>query len=340
MKLSLISTSLLVLGLVLSGCTNSSNSGSPSSTPAPSQSPAASSDFSVALLTPGSVSDAGWNALAYDGLKSIEKDLGAKVSNEVVSDTTKIKDAMRQYGQGGTKLVFGHGFEYNEPAVEIGKDFPNTIYISSSGGKTAVNVGAFRFYLEQSFYLAGMVAASMSKSGKIAAVGGLEVPSIASTFKAFKAGAQSVNPKIQCNFIYVGSFDDQAKMKQATEAAITEGADFIIHQANQSAKAVFEACAEKKVYAFGANADQNAESDAVLASAVIKAGPAFLQLAKQVKEGKYKGEVTLVGYKDGAIDFVINPKLKDKIPADVLKKVEETTAKIKSGELTVPKDNF
>lgn len=302
--------------------------------------PAAGKKLKVALLTPGPVSDAGWSALAYEGLKEVESKLGAEVNNEVAPDATKIKDAMRIYGQKNYDLVFGHGFEYNDPAIEIAKDFPKTIYISSSGGKTAANVGTFRFYLEQGFYLAGMTAASMSKTGKVAAIGGLDVPSIKSTFKAFKAGAEAVNPKIQYIEIFTGNFDDQAKMKQATEQAIAQGADFVIHQANASAKAVFEACAEKNVYAFGANMNQNDAGATVLASAVIQAKPAFLDLAKKVQAGTYKGEVTLMGMKDGAIGFVINPKLKDKIPADLQKKIEDTAAKIKAGQLEVPKDNF
>ena len=37
--------------------------------------------FKVAMLLPGSISDAGWNALAYEGLKAIEKELGAEISH-------------------------------------------------------------------------------------------------------------------------------------------------------------------------------------------------------------------------------------------------------------------
>lgn len=327
---------LLGLAVAFVGCTSEPKS---ETSKAEGVKPAGKT-LKVALLTPGPVSDAGWSALAYEGLQAIKAETGAEVNNEVAGDATKIKEAMRLYGQQKYDLVFGHGFEYNEPGVEISKDFPGTFYISSSGGKTSANAGAFRFYLEQSFYLAGMTAASLSKSGKIATIGGMDVPSIKSTFKAFAAGAKEVNPKIQVLEIYTGSFDDQAKMKQATESAISQGADAVIHQANATAKAVFQACQEKGVTCFGANMDQNTEGNTVLASAVIVAKPAFVALAKRVQSGSYKGEVTLMGMKEGAIDYIWNPKLKDKVPADLQKKIADKLAAIKDGSFTVPKDEF
>lgn len=280
--------------------------------------------------------------MAYEGLKAIESDLGATVNNQQnVSDAQSIKDAMRQYAREGYKLVFGHGYEYNEPAIEIAKDFPNTIFVSSSGSQTAENVGAFRFKLEEGFFLAGYVAGSMSKSGKVAMIGGDNVASIKSTFKGFKAGVLAANPKATVLETFTGDGQDVAKAKQATQAAIGEGADFVVHQANAAAPGVFQACKEKGVWAFGANLDQNAdESGAVLASAVIVAKGAFLSLAKQVKEGTYKGSVSTMGMKDEAIDFIWNPKLMDKVPAELIKKIVELRDAIKEGKQEVPMDQF
>lgn len=330
---------LVAASLVLAGCSGGSSQ-APSSSGEPAPKTAAESDFKVALITPGPVSDAGWNAMAFDGLKAIELDLGATVNNQEATGA-KIKDAMRSYAQQGYKLVFGHGFEYNEPAVEVAADFPETVFVSSSGAKTAANAGAFRFYLEQGFYLAGMTAGLMSKSGTVAMIGGDDVPSIRSTFDAFRAGAEAAKPGIKVIEAFTGSGQDVAKAKQATLTAIGQGADFVIHQANAAAQGVFDACKEKNVMAFGANLDQNANaSGAVVASAVINAKPAFLKLAKSVKEGTFKGEVTLMGMADEAIDFVWNPAMADKVPGDVQKKIMDARDKIRSGELTVPKREF
>ncbi|HVT12037.1 MAG TPA: BMP family protein [Fimbriimonadaceae bacterium] len=325
---------LPLLALLVVGCNGGGNQ-----QPAESDKPGAK-PFKVALLTPGPVSDAGWSAMAYDGLMAIKSDLGAEVNNQEAKGT-QIKDAMRQYAQDGYDLIIGHGFEYNEPGVALAKDFPNTVFVSSSGGGMAANAGAFRFYLEQGFYLCGMMAGYMSKTGTAAMIGGDNVASIKSTFKGFRAGFMAARPNGKVIEVFTGNGQDVAAAKQATLNAIGQGADFVIHQANAAAQGVFDACKEKGAYAFGANQDQNSNpSGVVIASATIIAKPAFLDLAKRVKDHTYKGEVSLMGMDKGAIDFVINPVLKDKVPADVQEKLADAEADIKSGKLVVPKDEF
>lgn len=301
----------------------------------------ASKSIKVALLTPGPVSDSGWNAMAYEGLVAIKNEQGAIIQNQEAAGEGQIKDAMRQYAQDGYNLVIGHGFEYNGVAKEIAPDFPNTVFVSSSGAQSGPNFGAFRFYLEQGFYLAGMMAAGMSKTGVVAVVG-LDVPSIRSTFKGFIAGAKAVRPDIKIVEKYVPlPGTDIAAYKQSTLAAIDEKADFIMHQANQGAQAVFDAAKEKGVLCFGANANQNNNpSGVVIASAVIIAKPAFLDLAKEVAEGKYKGRVQLFGMDKGAIDFVVNPAMADKVPGDLMSKIQQARTEIATGKLVVPKDEF
>ncbi|MCX7800580.1 MAG: BMP family protein [Fimbriimonadales bacterium] len=296
--------------------------------------------FKVALLTPGPVNDSGWSAMAYEGLVAIRDELGAEISNQEARGT-QIRDAMRSYAQRGFRLVIGHGFEYNEPGVELAMDFPDTVFVSSSGGKTSANAGAFRFYLEQGFYLAGAMAADLSKSGVLAMIGGPKVPSIESTFKAFEAGAKATRPSVRVITLFTGQDSDVAAAKRATLEAISQGADVVIHQANAAAQGVFEACREKGVLAIGSNANQNDnESGVVVGSAVIVAKPAFVELAREVKEGRYQGSIRLIGMEKGAIDFVLNPKLESRVPEAVKQKLAGLKEKILSGELIVPKDEF
>lgn len=338
---------LATLAAVMVGCTQGASDSTDNKSPDAGKATESNTNtkpiegkLKVALLTPGPVTDKGWSELAYKGLKDIETELGAEVQNMETKDAT-ISDAMRSYAQKGFHLVFGHGYEYNEPGVKLSEDFPNTVFISSSGGGTSANAGAFRFYLEQGFYLAGYMAASMSKTGKLAMIGGPKVPSIESTFKAFEAGAKAAKPTVSVITAFTLSNDDVVKAKQATEKAIAEGADFVIHQANAGSKGVFDACKEKGVKALGANADQNADpSGSVVASAVVVAGPAFLDLAKRVQAGTYKGGVDLKGMQEGAVDFVVSPTFAGSIPDDLKKKLDELKADITSGKLVVPKDDF
>ncbi len=331
---------ILAIGFVL-GCGKTDTNPYEGSTVKTVESAVSKAKFKVALLTPGPVSDSGWNALAYEGLKNIQTEMGATVDNKE-SSGTKIADDMRTYARQGYNVVFGHGFEYNEPAMKVAKDFPNTVFVSSSGGGTAKNVGAFRFDLEEGFYIAGYMAALMSKTKVIGSVSVQNYPSIVSTLRAYAAGAKDVDPSVRVlPPVYFGVEGDVAKAKQLTETVIGEGADFVIHQANAAAQGVFDACKEKHVWAFGSNADQNANpSGVVIASAVIVTKTPFKELADAVKRKVYVGTIGEYAMSNDAIDFIINPKLQDKVPDAVQTKIKDLASDIKAGKVKVPKDKF
>lgn len=216
------------------------------------------------------------------------------------------------------------------------------MFVTSSGGGTAANVGAFRFDLEEGFYIAGYMAALMSKTNTIGSVSVQNYPSIVSTLKAYAAGAKAAKPGIEVlPPVYFGEEGNIAAAKSLTEQVIAKGADFVIHQANAAAQGVFDACKEKKVYAFGSNSNQNDNSSGVvIGSAVIITKTPFKELADAVKRKVYKGTIGEYAMANDAIDFVLNPKLADKVPADVQTKIKDLAADIKSGKVKVPKDKF
>src|SRR6059058_2070142 len=224
---------VLVLILLLSAC-------------APRREKPPTATFKAGLLTPGSINDGGWNNIAWQGLQRIKSELGAKISNQEVKTPAEIAEGFRAYGKNGYDLAFGHGFEFQDAALAAGKQFPRTVFITTSGSSVAANVSPMVFEMEQATYLLGIIAARESKRGKAGLVGGIKLPSIDSTFLAFRAGAQSVNPKFEVKEIYTGNFDDLGAAKVATLSLINAGCDFIFHQANEAGRGVFQACSEKK----------------------------------------------------------------------------------------------
>jgi basic membrane lipoprotein Med (substrate-binding protein (PBP1-ABC) superfamily) len=291
----------------------------------------------VGLLTPGSVNDNGWNAIAYEGLQQIKQKLGAEVSNQETKTPQEIAEGLRAYGSQGYGLVFGHGFEYQDPALEAGKQFPQTIFVPTSGSKTAPNVAPIRFELEQATYLLGIIAARESKTGKAGLIGGMNLPSIASTFDAFRAGAASVNPKFEVKEIYTGNFDDVGAAKLATQSVINAGADFIFHQANEAGRGVFQACQEKKVRCFGSNKNQNDMApDVIVASAVLDVPGAFVYMATLVRDHKFQPQVYGLGMPQGVVSLAWNEKLKRAISPATVAEVARIEADIRSGAFHVP----
>jgi basic membrane lipoprotein Med (substrate-binding protein (PBP1-ABC) superfamily) len=302
--------------------------------------PKAPAGFRVALLTPGPVSDAGWNAGAYEGLKAIETRLGAKVAHVQVKTPSEFEEQFRAFAADGYSLCFGHGFEFQDAAARVAREYPATVFLTTSGSRTSRNQAPLVFELEQATYLCGLVAGRMSRTAKAGMVGGVELPSIRSTFLAFEAGLRAGNPGAKATAVFTGSFEDVAGAKAASLALIDQGNDFLFHNANAAALGVFAAATERGVFAFGSNRDQNAVAPSVLASAVIDLPRAFVEAARSVKEGRFDGQPIRYGLSSGVISFVWNPVLLGRVPAPVVDEVERTKERIASGALVVPRGGF
>ena len=303
----------------------------------PTTSNTAARPFRVGLLTPGSIQDGGWNAIAWEGMQRIKSELGAEISHQETKTPAEFEEGFRSYGAKGFDLAFGHGFEFQEAAKKAGGEYPKTTFITTSGTTIAQNVAPMRFKVEEATYLLGVIAARESKTGKAGLVGGINVPSIASSFLAFKAGARSVNPNFEVKEIYTGNFDDLGAAKVATLSLINAGCDFIFHQANEAGRGVFQACSERRIRCFGANKNQTELApDVIVVSAVVDVAAAYVQMAKIVKEGRFKPEIQIFGTNDGTIRLEWNEALKTQIAPATIAAVEKLTADIKSGALKPP----
>ena len=295
----------------------------------------------VALLTPGPVSDHGWNAAAYEGLMEIHRELAVPVAHVQVKTPSEFEEQFRDFASRGAWLEFGHGFEFQDAAARAARDFPKTVFITTSGSTILPNLSPMVFELEQATYLCGMAAARLSKTGVVGAVGGVEIPSVASTFLAFEGGVHAVDPKAAVRVVYTGSFDDAAAARQATLALADQRCDVVIHNADAAGAGVFQAARERKILAFGTNKDQNGLApDVIVASAVIDIPKAFVAVAREVRGGKFKPRSIRFGIRDGVISFVWNPRLEPSLPPGLSAEVERARAAIVSGALVVPRGNF
>jgi basic membrane lipoprotein Med (substrate-binding protein (PBP1-ABC) superfamily) len=295
----------------------------------------------VGLLTPGSVNDNGWNAIAYEGLLRIQKELGAEISHQETRTPAEFEEGFRSYGAKGFDLAFGHGFEFQDAALKAGRQYPNSVFITTSGSSAARNVASMVFEMEQATYVLGVVAGRESKTGKAGVIGGIKLPSIASTFLAFRAGAQSVNPKFEVKEIYTGNFDDIGAAKLATLSLINAGCDFIFHQANEAGRGVFQACSERKVRCFGSNKNQNdLAPDVIVASAVLDVPSAFLYMARIVRDHQFQPHVYWLGRKEGIVSVVWNERLKPTISPATLAEAARLENEIRAGTFTVPRGKF
>lgn len=293
----------------------------------------------VALLTPGPISDRSWNGIAYEGLVALKDSLGAQISHIQTKTPAEFEENFRQYGTQGYDLVIGNGFEYQDAAVRVAPGFPNTKYVITSGRITGANIAGIAFAFEEASYQAGMIAAAVSKSGKLGLIAGQELPPVKASFDAFARGAKAVNPAVQVITSYIGNWEDVSAGKEQALAQINRGVDVIFQNADAAGLGIFQAAKEKKVYAFGTNADQNPVApDVILGSVVIDLPKAFLMIGKEVQGGTFTGRVISLGVKDDVVRLVFNPALADKIPASAKAASDSVGAMLRAGTFTAVQD--
>ncbi len=291
----------------------------------------------MALVTPGSIADAAWNSGAYAGLLAIRDSLGAQVSQVEARTPAEQAEALRTYARQGYRLVFGHGFEFQDPAERIAAEALNTIFVVTSGERVATtgNVVPLWFGIEEATYLAGMAAGSLTRTDKIGFVGGMELPPIVRGYDGWLNGARAVNPRVQTRITWLNTFDDVAAGREAALAMIRSGVDMLHHNADQAALGLFQAAKESPgVYAFGANLDQrDLAPERVVGSVVIDLPRAFLAIAREVQENRFTPRVERFGLAGGVIRYEANPSVGIQIPASLSARLTAASDSIIAGTL-------
>ncbi len=303
---------------------------------------AAGPAFKVALLTPGPVSDQSWNGGAYQGLLRIRDSLGAHVSNIETKTPAEFDENFRQYGAQGYNLVFGHGYEFQDAAKRVAPDFPHTIFVTTSGTTAGPNLAGMTFAFSDASYLAGILAASMTKTNKLGVIGGTELPPVVESFRAFEMGAHTVNPAIKVVSSYIGNWDDVSAGKEQALAQLSQGVDVIFQNADAAGLGVFQAARDKKnVYVIGSNGNQNALVPSVtLGSVVIDLPLAFLTIAKQVKAGTFVPGIIPLGEKSHVVMLVLNPTMTSAIPPAARARIDSLQSIMLAGKYSVPLDSL
>lgn len=242
---------------------------------------------------------------------------------------------MRQYAEQGNKLVVGEAFAVEAAARKVAKDYPQTAFLMGSSGKPQQpNFSVFDNYIQEPAYLTGMIAAGMSKTGKIGLVGGYPIPEVNRLMQAFIEGAKEINPKTEFTVTFIGSWFDPPKAKEAAFAMIDKGADVLYAERF----GVSDAAKERGKLAIGNVIDTQPQyPETVVASALWSMEPTIDEALKQVKGGTFKaadfGQYSLMKHKGSSLAPL--GTFESKIPADLIAKVQARQKAILDGSFSV-----
>lgn len=205
---------------------------------------AAPAKLKVAMILPGTIQDADFNAVGYIALLQLKNTLGVEVA---YSEQVAVADAervAREFIAGGYNVIAFHGGQFLTIVQKLGPAFRDVNFIMESSGRidglppNVWNIGR-KFY--QGFYALGVLAALSTQSNVIGYIAGVRLPDFVASLNAVKFAIKEFNPRAELLYTFVGDQNDPVRARQAAESVIARGADFIIIQVNLGAFGVIEA---------------------------------------------------------------------------------------------------
>ncbi len=288
----------------------------------------------VAFAYVGPVGDGGWT-YAHDRARAeVQAAFGDKIVTSYVENVPESADAervIRDLASQGNKLIFGTTFGYMEPMLKIAPDFADVKFEHATGYKSGPNMRTYDSRTYQGAYMAGIIAGAMTKTNTLGVVGSVPIPEVIRNINSFTMGAQSVNPAIKTNVVWVGEWFNPPKETEAAQSLINGGADVLMQ--NTDSSAVLQTAEKNGKRAFGWDSDMAAYAPkAHLGSAVINWTPYYTKAVNDALNGTWATGSVWWGVKEGAIDMV---NVAEDVPADIKAKINEVRAGFKDGSFAV-----
>lgn len=307
-------------------------------------------DVRVALVLNGALGDGGNYDDMNRGLQKASVDFGYQVDPFEAREPGMYEEALRAYAQKGYDLIMGTFPGMCEPMDKVAGDFPDVKFVSvySAGYEFKnKNVTAYDFACWESNYVCGVMAAEISKTGKLGHIIGSEDSNIIANYNAYLKGARTINPEATAERVDAGTFNDAAKGKEIALGLYDKGIDVILGDCAQTTNGIIEAGVERHKYVIGDAVDHSDKGPGtVVMDTYLGFGDAVYDVVKLFSENKLDGQTKFANYANGCIGTIKNMKFQDNVEdkelaakmPEIWKHIEQVENDIKSGKLVIEKD--
>ena len=300
--------------------------------------------LTMGFIYVGPKDDYGYNQSHAQGKADASRLSGVKTVEEAsVPETTAVEETMRNMiQQDGVQVLFPTSYGYYDPHIlKVAKEFPDVQFFHPGAlykeGIHPKNVGSYLGYLTEPAYLAGIVAAHTSKTGKLGFVVPKPISIVLREVNAFALGARSVKPDLKVQTIFTGDWSLPVREAEATNSLIDQGADVIISRVD-NLKVVMTTAEKRGVYSCGYHINQSSLAPkGYLTGVEWNWSKIYSNYAEMIRSGK-----TLT---NGGIPHMIRGGLKEEfcklspygsaVSAEAQKASEAAKAKLLDGSLVI-----
>ena len=292
----------------------------------------AADPLKVGFVYVGPIGDHGYSYQHEQGRLAVEKHFGDKVKTTYVENVPEGADAervIRQLAASGHQLIFTTSFGFMNPTVKVAKQFPKVKFEHATGYMRAANLSTYMARFYEGRYAAGVAAGRLTKSNKLGYIASFPIPEVVRGANAFTLGARSVNPKAEVRVVWVNSWYDPGKEREAAEALMAQGVD-VMAQHTDSAAPV-QAAEEKGIWAIGQASDMSRFGPKSHLTAIVDDWSGYyIGRVQAVLDGTWKSTDTWKGFDAGMVHLApFNPAT----PAAVRDEALKVEAEIKDHKL-------
>jgi simple sugar transport system substrate-binding protein len=215
------------------------------------------------------------------------------------------------------------------PTLKVAEEFRDVKFEHATGYKTAPNVNTYNARFYEGRYLGGIIAGRMTKSNTLGYVAAFPIPEVLQGINAFALGARSVNPKVQVRVVWVNTWYDPGKERDAANALMGQGADVVTHHTDSTAAVAAAEEKGKMAVAYHSNMAKYGPN-AQVAAITHHWGEYYTKRTQAMLDGTWKVEPVWGGVREGMIKL---EGLSDKLPQDVVAAVKGREEELRKGSL-------
>ncbi len=293
---------------------------------------AADEPLKVGFVYVGPVSDHGWSYQHDQGRKALEAALGDKVQTTYVENVPEGADAERvinDLAARGNRLIFTTSFGFMNPTLKVASRWPDVKFEHATGYKRADNLATYAARFYEGRYVVGKIAGRMTESNVVGYIGSYPIPEVIRGINSAFLAARSVNPDVQFKIVWVNSWYDPGKERDAAKVLIDQGADVLLQHTDSPAPVQF--AEQAGVWAVGQSSDMSAFGPKAHLTAITDVWDDYYIARAQAEiDGSWQSMDTWGGLASGMVVITdYNPA----IPEDVVAEAEETRKAIIDGTL-------
>jgi basic membrane protein A len=331
-----------------------------------SQAPSGGAGVKIGFVTDvGTLEDKSFNEAAWLGIQDAKAKYNAEIDNIVTKDTKDYAANIKAFVDRGYGIIVTSGFAMGDATTIAAKQYPNVKFIGTDQSVCIDEQGApdptfackgdpatllpnrqgIIYNEAQAGYLAGVVAASISKTGVIGTLGGINtIPPVVKYIRGYINGAKATNPNIKVLSKYFSTditkaFNDSAGGKSIGQQMIGQKADVLFQVAGLTGAGFLEAACDAKVWGIGVDVDQWAslpnQQACIVTSAEKHLRLSVLAAIDSVVAKTDKGGTISLDAKSDPVGVGVSDfhNHKDLITAEIQKKIDDALAAMKAGTI-------